>query len=179
MKQQVASVQKRIATGCRFVDAHPRWVSADNLHITLVFLGTVTDEQVPELIATADQLAAQTAQFELELARIDLFPPKSKRPLVISAGIGGEKRALTRLQEKLAQAIEPAGIALDQRSYKPHITLARLPSVKTSSRVQSVVTAHTNALQVKFQVSAIVLFESVTGTDGPTYVPINTARLAG
>lgn len=172
-------MQKRLETGCRFIDAHPRWVSAENLHITLVFLGAVREERIAKLAAIADEVATWGGPFELELARLDLFPPKSKQPRVISVGVGGEKRTLSSLQEALANTASAAGFMLDQRSYKPHITVARLPSAKTASRVQSVVVAHANALQVKFRVGEIVLFESVSGENGPSYVPLHVAKLVG
>lgn len=177
VKKQVDSLQKRLKTGCRFVDAHPQWVSVENLHITLVFLGAVEERYIPALIDTSESVAKQWGAFDLELNRTDLFPPNSKQPRVISMGVGGEKRTLSRLQYQLAERLYYSGYDVDDRSYKPHITLARLPSAKTASRVQSVVGAHTNALQAKFRVEEIVLYESVSGEDGPSYVPIHRAQL--
>jgi len=70
-----------------------------------------------------------------------------------------------------------AGFEIDARSYKPHITLARLTSTKTSARVGSIVTGNANAVRAKFQVHEVVLFESLAGEKTRKYLPLHTFSL--
>ena len=178
-KEQVTTLQARLKTGCRFIDAHPRWVDPANLHLTLVFLGTLPDEAIPYLTDVSDAVANGTVPFELQMNRIELFPPDAKPPKVISATIGGDRKALKLLQTQLADSLSAAGFDIEQRPYQPHLTLARLTSVKTASRVQNLVSSHSAALQVAFAVSEIVLFESITKSSGPVYEPLHVSRFNG
>lgn len=179
MKAELAGVQKRLQAGCRFIDAHPRWVESANFHLTLVFLGDVEESRIGTIADAVDSVAAFVNPFELSMERIELFPPKSKQPKVISAGVRGDVKALQRVHEMLSRTLYEDGFDLEDRPYAPHLTLARLTSVKTASRVGPLVASHANVLHTKFQVEEIVLFESVPEPEGTSYVPLHVGRLTG
>lgn len=176
-RQSVADLQRRLQVGCRFIDAHPRWVAPENLHLTLVFLGSIAEDCVPIVTRAMESVAHRHFAFELETARLDLFPPNSKQLKVISADIMGQRRLLKSLQKDLSDTLRGAGFEVEDRPYKPHLTIARLPSVKTASRVGALVASHSEALKAKFPVEEIVLFESVTLDDRLEYRPLHLARL--
>lgn len=129
------------------------------------------------VVDVMESVAALHHPFELETARLDLFPPNVKQPKVISVDIMGQRRFLKGLQQDLAMRLRGAGFPVEERSYKPHLTVARLTSVKTASRVGPLVASHSTALQAKFPVQEIVLFESVTHDDRLEYRPLHGARL--
>jgi 2'-5' RNA ligase len=178
-REQVAKLQARLQTGCRFVDAHPKWVPAENFHLTLVFLGSLPDEAIPYITDVTDAIAERTSPFELGISRVELFPPDTKQAKVISANIKGDRRALISLHGFMAEALDSAGFEIERRVYQPHLTLARLTSAKTADRVAKLVTSHTSALQVAFAVNEVVLYESVTKSSGPVYEPLHVSKFQG
>lgn len=161
------------------MDAHPRWVDAENFHLTLVFLGSTDEKWIPRVCELADEVAGRTRPFFLELTRVELFPPNARQPKVISVVVGGEKREMVRLYDALAMRLSNSGFPVERRDYKPHLTLARLPSIKTAARIAPIVTAHSRLLNVKFPVEEFVLFESVSEDGAVRYVPLYTGRLQG
>ena len=96
-----------------------RPVAAENLHITLSFLGRVAPEQ-QDCVRQAAAAQAWTA-FVLVLDRLGHWP----RPRVCWAGASRVPEPLLNLQAGLATALAGCGFEPDHRPYSPHVTLAR------------------------------------------------------
>lgn len=97
--------------------------AADNLHITLKFLGETPAEQVPH-IGEVLREAASVAPFEMELVGLGAFP-RIERPSVIWAGVeGGEP--LVRIAERLEKPLKKLGYPKERRAFSPHLTIARV-----------------------------------------------------
>ena len=89
---------------------------AENLHLTLVFLGEVPESRVPAITAAMDGL--RTEPFTLR------FEGAGKFGDTWWVGIGGTP-ALSALQRQLAEALRAAGFAIEGRAFRPHMTLGR------------------------------------------------------
>ncbi len=179
VRAQLDDLQVRLKTGCRFVDSHPKWVPVQNLHITLVFLGQVADARLMQ-IHEAMARACETAEpFDLSLSGLGLFPPNSRNPKVISADVLDKQGTLKRIYRSLAEDLRAQEFAIEERSYKPHLTLARLTSVKTAARIGPLVESHREYLETKFPVQEIVLFESSPREGGVHYEPLINLPLTG
>jgi 2'-5' RNA ligase len=108
---------------------HARWVNAQQLHITLRFLGDTPDTDLPWI---SDRLAAIKADhFSLRLRGAGVFPESHARkirkpPKVLWVGIEP-----TMDLARLKQAIDAATIVdltHERQVFSPHLTLARFPS---------------------------------------------------
>ncbi|MEO7003016.1 MAG: RNA 2',3'-cyclic phosphodiesterase [Ktedonobacterales bacterium] len=102
-----------------------RWVAAEKLHLTLAFLGELDAEQLASASMVASAVAAQIDPFTLSLARAGYFGP-SHAPRVIWIGVGGDLRALTTLQRRLARELAARNLPRDDKPFAPHLTLARI-----------------------------------------------------
>jgi len=102
-----------------------RWVPMQQWHLTLVFCGDVEAAVVPELRERLARGAARTPSFEVGLAGAGSFPKQASRARVLWAGLGGDVQTLTRLAERCAAAARRSGIAVEDRPFRPHLTLAR------------------------------------------------------
>ncbi|HET9897481.1 MAG TPA: RNA 2',3'-cyclic phosphodiesterase [Streptosporangiaceae bacterium] len=112
-------------------DAWPalRWASNDRWHVTLAFLGEVSDSKLGDLGARLGRAAARHDRQTLRVGRGGAFPSAGKARVVV-AHIEGERAAmagLAALAASVAAACRRAGApAPDEgRRYKPHLTLAR------------------------------------------------------
>jgi 2'-5' RNA ligase len=97
------------------------------LHVTLHFLGNIPRVRVPELV---QGLEVPFNPFELELGHSELWHGGIAvlAPRVVPA-------PLLALHAKLGGALERLGLPLEQRAYRPHVTLARragpmMPSIE-------------------------------------------------
>lgn len=95
-----------------------RRVPDHNLHLTLVFLGDQPFDRVQDFEALAGALAGEACT--LELTRFGWFP--GARVLWLG---GAAPRPLAGLQAALQRQIVELGVELDERPFRPHVTLFR------------------------------------------------------
>lgn len=149
-----------------------RWTREDNLHLTLKFLGDISDGQ-REVISTAlETLAAESRRFQFSLNTVGCFPsPRSARIVWLGADVGRD--ALTSLQRALDLGLSPLGFKPEPREFSPHLTIGRV-------KVPLDATALT-ALPFRsevFSVDALVLFKSTLLPAAPVYDKLGEFQLA-
>lgn len=98
-----------------------RRVPEENLHLTLSFLGDVTDEGLGELHDTLSGIRA--APVELRFEGLGLFG--EDRPRALWAAVAGDP-ALLALQKQVERAARKAGLSPEARRFVPHVTLVRM-----------------------------------------------------
>lgn len=103
--------------------AQAAWTKAENLHLTLKFLGETPDSALAGLCAAIGRVRARGAM-SLRFDHVLCFPPRGSIR-IIGAGAADPPPALGALVEDLETACEEKGFARENRRYAPHITLAR------------------------------------------------------
>lgn len=99
-----------------------RWVQAEQMHLTLRFIGEVDGGIFQEI---KDALAGVKApRFSLQVKGLGVFPPR-KTPRVLWAGVAPEEE-ISALRNRIENLLVGMGLAPEGRKYSPHITLARL-----------------------------------------------------
>lgn len=101
--------------------ARAKWVRAEGMHVTLVFLGEVPDAD--EVVERARAVALRHAPMALRFEGVGCFG--GRKPRVLWVGVEGEVAALCAAQKELATALADLGQGPEDRAYSPHLTLAR------------------------------------------------------
>jgi RNA 2',3'-cyclic 3'-phosphodiesterase len=106
-----------------------RWAGLDKWHVTLAFLGEVSDGRLANLAERLQRATGRHQVLRLRIGRGGAFPSTAKGR-VLCAHIDGEEQALTdlgRLAASVAAAARRAGAPPpdEGRRYRPHLTLAR------------------------------------------------------
>lgn len=104
------------------VDA--RWTPAENLHITLWFLGELDDHRAAGLAAALRQPFASDV-FDVHVGGFGVFPPRG-RPRVLWLGVDEGAEELRALHRELGGRLAPLGFEGDHRPFHPHLTIARV-----------------------------------------------------
>ena len=108
-----------------FPDSLPlRWVPPENWHVTLVFLGDVPERALGRLDAAVAPLLEDCSPLPVMLEALEWFPSPLK-PRMLTLRVEATP-ALVSLQAGVAAALRREGFHSEHRSYRPHITLARL-----------------------------------------------------
>lgn len=93
----------------------------DTLHVTLIFLGAVSEVRLPILVEAAGMVAAQAEPFEVILDRIGWWSYNH----TLWLGCTSIPSRHHRLHDALVQALGSAGFPGEPRAYHPHLTLVR------------------------------------------------------
>ena len=102
-----------------------RWVNPWSIHLTLAFLGELTDEQVAEAIQATEMAAQQARTFSYRLSHLGTFG-SPRYPRVIWMGIEEFSGSLVSVHRILNQQLLQRGFEVETRPFSPHLTLTRL-----------------------------------------------------
>jgi len=176
IKRDCGKLVDRLKTGIQFTGAHPAWVKTQSLHLTLAFLGATAADRVAQITDVMQRAAAASRPLVVSLSGLTLFPTP-KNPRVIALHLQGDLPMLQRLQEHLSVDLFQAGFAVDERPFRPHVTLARIKSMRGLAGVRDVVEAHRNANVGTIRVDHLTLFRSHLLRDGAEYDVVAEAPL--
>ncbi len=160
-------VRDRLASLCNGLPG-VRWVAAENMHITLAFLGEVDGAMAADIDAALETIVS--SPFSLQIDGFGIFSDR-RRVRVLYAAIAPSV-ALSRLHRRILSALAPLGIeALDTvRKFTPHITLAR-PG-RAPGRLESWLHERAGFTTPPFPVDCFSLYESILGDGGAHYRPL-------
>ncbi|OAS14868.1 RNA 2',3'-cyclic phosphodiesterase [Paenibacillus oryzisoli] len=108
-----------------------KWVHPEDLHITLQFLGDTPSGSVLRINQVLHEIKSVISPLSLRVEPLGFFG-RSPQPSVLWAGVGGDIAGLRILQKQVAHALTPLGFSIEDRSFHPHVTLARNYIGKTS-----------------------------------------------
>lgn len=153
--------------------AYVKWVSQNNLHITLKFLGDINKKEVPRIKQQAEQSAAQINPFEMTIDKLSGFPNPGF-PKVIWLGSDSPPDEIFRLQDDLASRLVDLGFEKEKRDYVPHVTLGRTKDDNETKIEQLGSELKGHSLETNWTVSIdqLTLMESTLKSGGPVYDPV-------
>jgi 2'-5' RNA ligase len=155
------------------------WVPAENIHITLLFLGEVNERDLPAVCRVVADTAAGEPPFAFRVSRVGAFP-NLRRPKVIWAGLTDGAAELARLHDRLEQPLLDLGCyRREDRPYTPHLTLGRVKSEADGQALSPVLPKHADWVGGQTTVGELVLFASEPRRDGPTYTALGRGKLTG
>mgnify|MGYP003857723959 CR=1 FL=1 len=141
-----------------------RWLAADQLHLTLAFLGEVGDAMELRL---GEKLAeVRVPPFILPVEGVGAFG--GLRPSIIWAGVGTGHPHLFALHKRVHDALFAAGFDPELRAFHPHVTLARLKNVAAPT-LRPFLKKHASDEFCALEVTSFAVISSRPGSDGSIY----------
>lgn len=143
----------------------------DNFHITLKFLGDVTDDKVPALASSLQTL--RVTPMNLSISHFLVLPGQGPAR-VLAANVAGDTKELAELFNQIESACQPLGVPREARGYKPHVTFGRFrrPSSKFTARTLIKMIDSKQLPTPGFTAAEFVLFHSDLTPDGAIHTPV-------
>lgn len=154
LSAEIKQTLLRFQSELRHLGVHGFWKSLDNFHITLEFLGELEIDKVSVLTETLTNVASNYKPFELTIGGLGAFP-SFKQAHTLWTGVRGNLAELNRLRHELHHELKIKGFKLDERQFKPHITLASRPILENCD-----ISVIKTKIFGEYIVSEVVLFES-------------------
>lgn len=151
-------------------EEHIRWVKAENIHLTLKFLGKTPNERIPEIKRVIQEVAQSFSSFSLSLNRVGVFGSRYNARVI---WVGTEENAaLLDLQQKLVLGFAGIGFADDRQNFVPHFTLGRVKNILHRDHFKRVMSKLNQGFIQQSEIKGISLFESILTPEGPIYKTI-------
>lgn len=149
-----------------------RWVPPRRLHVTLRFMGDVPGNRLPRLVSAAGALGV-VDPFEVRLSGMGTFPKRGPARIF---WVGARGEALPDLRERLDRALAREGVAAEERTFHPHLTVGR------AGRSRSAGDRHraggdVEPPELSFTVTGVHLVRSDLLPDGPRYTNVHRVAL--
>lgn len=148
-----------------------RWVPAENVHITMHFLGEIDRARADVLVHALAPPLAQPA-FDVMTSAAGAFPAAGP-PKVLWIGLAEGAPALTTVHAELGARLRDAGVPTEARPFSPHLTVAR---VRDRDRTQAREARRQLHLvpcpPIRWRVDRVVLMQSDLSGATPTYTAL-------
>ena len=150
-----------------------RMVEKEKWHFTLRFLGSTESERIPG-IAAAIGSSIRSRRFELGFSGLGAFPnPRRARVLWVAVDKG--KRDLELLAAQVESAVQEAGFPAESRSFKAHLTIARIHPPAPVADMMS----RGAAIRARMIVDDVILYRSHLGRGPSVYEELAHFPLTG
>ena len=154
--------------------AKVRWTAADQIHLTLRFLGATDPGRVDEISSSLDAVASGFRSFELNLGELGCFP-NFRRPDVIWLGLEDPDGDLGNLKKHLDASLRELGWPREARVFVPHLTLGRVREKRLLRG--NVIKKITNRIVATVPVESLDLMQSILKRGVAEYHLLHRANL--
>ncbi len=168
LPKQIKEEAELILTSTKKRYPNFRFIPESNWHLTLHFLGAIRTEQIALLDQGVPFILKDIKPFKISLGSLGGFPTGRKHNL-LWIGVNGDLEALKLLHESLSVQLSQWKFEIEERTFHPHITVARSKSKIQCEFEKSEYSFQSSETWVK----EIVLFRSHLLSSGPLYTSLS------
>lgn len=173
--EEVRDSLSRVQSELEQTGADLNLVKPENIHLTLRFLGDVSESKVGT-IANVLKDVTTIDHFQTQVNGLGVFP-KPSFIRVIWAGVTKGSKKITYLRKKLDEELEEIGFSQEDKDFTPHFTIARVNSGKAKDKLNSIITEKSDKDWGTVNVLEIQLKKSELTPEGPIYTTLEKAKL--
>ena len=152
-----------------------KWISLDNIHITLAFLGDTEEKMIKVIGSMLKEKCEGSEKFELTIKGSGVFKNLSN-PRIIWIGIEPSEK-LFHLNANIINGLKKLDVKIEDRPFKPHLTIGRIKHLDDKEMLKVLIEKYQNLEIQKMQVNEVILYESILLQSGPVYKPISKFKL--
>ncbi len=150
------------------------WVAAENAHVTVRFIGNVSDE-TGERVRSALASPFDIAPFDVEFAGLGAFP-NSRRPRVVWIGAESGADQVAGIADAVNARLDAIIGPGEARPFRAHLTVGRVKEPGKGVDWERAL-ASANARRTPSRIDHVTLYLSRVSSKGPTYTPVITTSL--
>ncbi len=153
------------------------WVQPAHMHLTLKFLGEITEAEMVDVCRVVGQAAATIEPFEIIVRGAGAFPDLAS-PKTIWLGISDGAESLLELHAAIETGLyRELQYPRERRRFTPHLTIGRVKRANANQRLADALAANANFDADLCVVDEVVTFASFLSPNGPTYEALAHAEL--
>jgi 2'-5' RNA ligase len=151
--------------------------SPSHPHLTLAFLGEQPEARLTDIQGALEDAMRGGSAFDAELRGLGTFGAPS-HPRVLWMGLGEGADALAATQQRLTEGLARCGIALEERPFRAHLTLARARTPRGDAMLAHLAERHRDERLGTMSVTQLTLFQSTLGRGGAQHQALHRAGWA-
>jgi 2'-5' RNA ligase len=174
----IAKGIERVQHDLRQSHADVRWVEPSRIHLTLKFFGNIDEGACDGIMDAVGKAVSGVKPFDLTVKGLGGFP-RWNNPRVVWLRVDDFAGVLKPLQGAIEKYLGEVGYPMEEREFKPHLTVGRVRSGKGKSGLLKRMEDFLHVELGGFRVERLVLFKSDLGPTGPLYTELRAVTLGG
>lgn len=174
LEEGVRQALAELARRCRAALGDGSWVSPENYHLTVRFLGEVAEEKLPGLLELGAKAAKEAGPFSLKLEILGGFP-QNKAARVLWVGPKTESLEFEKLCHRVEEAVQALGFPPEKKAPVAHVTLARFKNPKDLRPLL----AKESVVIPEVRLGSLTLMRSELRPEGAKYTPLASWKFGG
>ncbi len=152
-----------------------KWVSEENLHITLQFIGETQQNDISDLSEYFEQVFAEVPTLKFSHPQIQVIP--GRNPRLIWIEMTTENNDIFKAAKKIKNKLHHKNYVTDKKPLRFHATLGRIKKRLPDFFISQILSKKISAMD--FEVSEATFYESILRPEGPVYRSIEKYNLKG
>jgi 2'-5' RNA ligase len=154
----------------RWKNLHIKWTNFYNLHITLEFLGEVNRYGLNKILQAIEKTALEVKPFDIKLDKIVLGPDSAQAKMFWVTVCVDDN--IIKLKSLINENLKFYNFDLEEREFKPHITLARARGNQLKGKQTNIILKN-----MKFKTESIEVMQSQLHPGGAKYKVVESFEL--
>ncbi len=176
---EIKNIVARVSGELRQSTLNPRWVKVDNIHLTVVFMGSIETEDTPAITRVVREVCQTYGPFDISIKGIGCFPNR-RSPRVLWLGLDGDLEPMSEFRDALQGHLKGFGIKEEKRKFKPHLTLARFRKPKKmDAKEDQFLSNYEDISSAVCSLKELILFKSDLKPTGAVYTKVESWPLTG
>ena len=176
---EIKRIVSAVSEDSRRVPLNIRWVNVANIHLTVVFMGMVPEEQVGPIGETVENICRAYGPFNVVTKKVGFFGSR-RHPKVLWLGLGGDMDGMSDFRDDLQKNLTSFGIKEEKRPFRPHLTLGRFrKGARTGAHLDDLLSKYHDLSSSACILKELVLFKSDLRPGGAVYTKLGAWPLKG
>lgn len=173
LKEKISVIQDRF----RSLKGYIGLVRPSNIHLTLKFLGNISEKQISDIKGSLSESAKGILSFTLNVTEVGVFP-NIRYPRVLWLGLEDVSGRLTLLHKNIEDNMFKLGFQPEGRRFTSHLTLGRIKSLKGKNQLIKLIQSERNIrIDEVITVEKVNLMKSQLKPTGAVYSVIESVEL--
>lgn len=173
--QEISRMQDKLK---REINGRLSWTRPQGQHLTLKFFGDISKEDIKNICTAVQKRVVAEQKLNLKVEKLGVFPD-ARKPRVLWCGVTGDVEKLFTLQKKLDDDFAALGFPAEDRSFKAHLTLARIKDARDMTGMSEALRKHNEFTAGDFIADKLFLFQSKLSPQGAVYTKLAEFGLGG
>ncbi len=177
LPQDVKRIIREVSRAGKELPLDLRWVKPDNIHLTVVFMGNVSEDKVQPIGETVKEVCARFEPFDARPETLGFFGSR-RHPRVLWIGLYGDIKPMGHFRNALQKKLKPFGIKTEKRPFRPHLTLGRFKKgARPWPHLDQMISEYSNLKGQSCSLGELVLFKSDLKPGGAVYTKLSAWNL--
>ena len=146
-----------------------KWISMENIHLTLYFAGNIPNHYIPILIQTLKNNIIANS-FKLIIESTGIFS-SSQSPKILWMGIKRGNNELISLHTQIKESLKVNIDNVPEKTFTPHVTIGKL--LNNFVKIDVLPFLNTVYSPIELSINSICLFESKLSPERAKYIMLH------